>query len=75
MASFMSEDELKLKKPALDPNARALLGRQLRDYYDRMRQMAVSDSLAQLLHQFEVGSMQDNERSSPAQSNPAAQSS
>lgn len=71
----MPEDELKLKKPSLDPNARALLGRQLRDYYDRMRQMAVSESLATLLHQFEMGSMQDNERSTPPQSNPAPQSS
>jgi hypothetical protein len=69
----MPEDELKQRKPALDPNARVLLGRQLRDYYDRMRNTAVSDSLAQLLQQFEASTTQVNERQGSPQADPAPQ--
>jgi hypothetical protein len=48
-------------KPVLDANARAVLGRQLRSYYDRLRQTTVSDSLARLLHQFETGAIEDED--------------
>ena len=69
----MSEDELKQRKALLDPNARVILGRQLRDYYDRMRQTAVSDSLAQLLRQFEASATQVNERQNSPQADPTQQ--
>lgn len=69
----MSEQELKTRKPALDPNARILLGRQLRDYYERMRQTTVSESLAELLRQFEISSAGD-ERSGPSQAGATPQS-
>jgi hypothetical protein len=62
----MPDDLLPPNKPALDPNARAILGRQLCNYYDRMRQTAVSDSLAQLLRQLETNDPQENGRSSAA---------
>jgi len=58
----MPEDEAKLKKPGLDPDARVVLGRQLRDYYERMRQIPVSDSLARLLTQFEKASAAGSEQ-------------
>jgi hypothetical protein len=68
----MPDDELKPKKVGLDPGTRALLGRQLRDYYDRMRQTTVSDSLAQLLQQVEIGTAQGGERPSASQADAAS---
>lgn len=59
-AWIMSDNPSLSHKPVLDSNARALLGRQLRSYYDRLRQTTVSDSLAELLHQFETGAIEDN---------------
>lgn len=47
-------------KPGLDPNVRIILGRQLRNYYDRMRETNVSESLAQLLRQFEANTGEDH---------------
>jgi hypothetical protein len=52
-------------KPLLDASARALLGRQLRGYYDRLRHTTVSESLAQLLHQFETGAIEDDDKHAP----------
>jgi hypothetical protein len=75
----MSDDQLPPNRtapghPALDPNARAILGRQLRNYYDRMRQTAVTDSLAQLLRQLEMSGPQENEPPGAARSGAASQS-
>lgn len=53
----MPDNQLLSHKPALDANARALLGRQLRSYYERLRSTTVSESLAQLLYQFETGAI------------------
>jgi hypothetical protein len=71
----MPDEASKIRKPALDPNARVLLGRQLRDYYDRMRQTTVSESLAQLLHQFEISNARDEERPGPSPAGAAPPSS
>lgn len=70
----MPDEELNTKRPALDPNARVILGRQLRDYYDRMRQTTVSESLAQLLRQFEESTARENEWPGPSQAGAAPQS-
>ncbi|MGH6671503.1 MAG: hypothetical protein ACRECV_05940 [Xanthobacteraceae bacterium] len=48
-------------KPGLDPNVRVILGRQLRNYYDRMSETSASESLAQLLRQFEANTDEDSE--------------
>jgi hypothetical protein len=69
-AHVMSDNPSLSHKPVLDANARALLGRQLRSYYDRLRQTTVSESLAQLLHQFETGAIEDDDKHAP---NPAPQ--
>jgi hypothetical protein len=58
----MPDDQIAPNKPGLDPAARLILGRQLRNYYDSMRQSTVSESLAQLLRQFENSASQDNEQ-------------
>jgi len=50
-------------RPTLDPGARVVLGHQLRDYYERMRQTTISDSLAQLLRQFETAAAPEAEQS------------
>lgn len=54
----MPDNQLHSEKPTLDANARALLGRQLRSYYERLRYTTVSESLAQLLYQFETGTIE-----------------
>jgi len=69
----MPDDELPPDKPSLDPNARVILGRQLRNYYDGMRQTTVSESLAQLLQQLETGTAQGNERPGSPQAGAAPQ--
>lgn len=66
-------DGLKQNKPALDLDARVILGRQLRNYYDRMRHVTVSDSLAQLLREFEIGTAQESEGSNSPQVDAASQ--
>lgn len=55
------EDPTPHSKPGLDPNVRVILGRQLRNYYDRMRETSVSESLAQLLKQFEANTAEGSE--------------
>jgi hypothetical protein len=64
-AHIMSDNPVLSHKPGLDANARALLGRQLRGYYDRLRQTTVSDSLAELLHQFETGAIDESKKQAP----------
>jgi hypothetical protein len=64
-ARVMSDNSSLSHKAALDAGARALLGRQLRSYYDRLRQTTVSDSLAQLLHQFETGALDGDDKRAP----------
>jgi hypothetical protein len=64
-ARIMSDNTSLSHKPVLDANARALLGRQLRSYYDRLRQTTVSESLAELLHQFETGAIEDEDKHTP----------
>jgi hypothetical protein len=61
----MSDNPVLTHKPGLDANARTLLGRQLRSYYDRLRQTTVSDSLAELLHQFETGAIENGDKHIP----------
>lgn len=58
----MSESQRHSDKPGLDADARAFLGRQLRNYYDQLRYSNVSDALAQLLYQFETGTIEDRQR-------------
>ena len=64
-ARVMSDNPVLTHKPGLDSNARALLGRQLRSYYDRLRQTTISDSLAELLHQFETGAIENDDKHAP----------
>jgi hypothetical protein len=64
-ARVMSDNPALSHKAVLDANARALLGRQLRSYYDRLRQTTVSDSLAELLHQFETGAIEADDKHEP----------
>jgi hypothetical protein len=64
-ARIMSDNPSPSHKPVLDTNARALLGRQLRSYYDRLRQTTVSESLAKLLHKFETGAIEDDDKHAP----------
>jgi hypothetical protein len=42
------------RRAALDREVRAFLGQRLRAYYDHIRQMTVSDALAELLHEIEL---------------------
>jgi hypothetical protein len=68
----MHDDQLTPNKPGLDPAARLILGRQLRNYYESMRQSTVSESLARLLRQFESNSAQDSQQTAgePADATP-----
>jgi hypothetical protein len=70
-ARVMSDNPVLSHKPGLDANARAHLGRQLRGYYDRLRQTTVSDSLAELLHQFETGAIEEGDKQAPKAAPPA----
>jgi hypothetical protein len=57
----MPDHRIQSNKPGLDPNARSILGRQLHSYYESMRHAPVSESLARLLRQFEIGASLDGE--------------
>jgi hypothetical protein len=59
----MPHDRSAPTRPTLDPGARVILGQKLREYYERMRQTAVSDSLAQLLRQFEAAAVPESVQS------------
>lgn len=59
----MPDDKSAPPNPTLDPDARIILGRQLREYYERLRQTTVSDPLAQLLRQFETGAAPESAQS------------
>jgi hypothetical protein len=47
------------RKAALDREVRVFLGHRLRAYYDHMRQIPVSDALANLLNQIEPNTDQE----------------